>query len=525
MNFWREKRKRIYFIVIAVFICFIGQYFLFKYGVISPLVKGIELSISKGNYIQNIDEYVIKLGDSIKISSGKYIIIPPYASDPKIEYKASHNDILDVKGDTITGVKEGYSAIMITKDGRAIRKATIRVVKPKVESLDVAIGDLKYVGDSSPIDVSVDVDFDFHDKEKYTYEVSNEDVLKIEDNTLKAIGVGKSKLYIRSGDKVKEYNFNIQAKVSEIYVNDSINIRIDEEKNIDAKVETSPKNLKHPKITYELVGFKMPIARAISLSTSDGTIKGIREGTEKIKVTCGGKSKIITVNVLKESVESKQVQNLDATSTIVGDNLEITLKWDYLEDIEDYEVYLKNNSLGDKDFSLSKSVKINKEELGKDKKIKTKITVNLKDIQDPNIDIYVVGKSEGKYTQKSNIINISESYKNPDKIDNYQVENLSAHVNEDNSIDISWDKLNEFDCTYSIYIRNNITSPGGGFELYQYGISDNNIKIPINEGEEINLDVYVVAKTGDASSQNSKVLSIIKSKPEVKPETKPEEGL
>lgn len=525
MKFWREKGNRIYFVIIAVFICFIGQYFLFKYGVISPLVKGIELSISKGNYIQNIDEYVIKLGDSIEVNSGKYIIIPPYASDPKIEYKASHNDILDVKGDTITGVKEGYSAIMITKDGRAIRKATIRVVKPKVESLDVVINDLKYVGDSSTIDVNVAVDFDFHDKEKYTCEVSNEDVLKVENNTLKAIGVGSSKLYIKSGDKVKEYSFNIQAKVSEIYTDDSINIRINEEKNIDARIETSPKNLEHPKITYELVGFKMPIARAISLSTSDGTIKGIREGTEKIKITCGGKSKIITVNVLKESVESKKVQNLDATSAIVGDNLEITLTWDYLEDIEDYEVYLKNNSIGDKDFNLFKSIKVNKEQLGKDEKVRTTITIILKDVQDPSIDLYVVGKSEGKYTQKSNIVKVSESYKNPDKIENYQVENLDGHVNEDNSIDISWDKLSKFDCTYSVYIRNNLTSPGGGFELYQYGISDNKIKIPMNKDEEINLDVYVVANSSEGSSKNSKIINMVKSKPDVKPETEPEEGL
>ena len=157
MNFWREKKNRIYFIVIAVFITLIGQYFLFKYGKISPLVKGVELRISKGNYIQNIDEYVIKLGNSIKVNSGDYIIIPPYASKPKIGYKASNNDVLSIKGNTITGIKEGYSALMTTKDGRIIRKTTIRVVDPKVEKLDVDIGELKYVGDSTSIDVNIDV--------------------------------------------------------------------------------------------------------------------------------------------------------------------------------------------------------------------------------------------------------------------------------------------------------------------------------------------------------------------------------
>jgi hypothetical protein len=525
MNFWREKKNRIYLIMIVVFIVSIGQYFLFKYGIISPLVKGVELKISKGNYIQNIDEYVIKLGDSIKVNSGDYLVIPPYASKPKIGYKASHNDVISIKGNEITGIKEGYSAFMITKDGRAIRKTTIRVVEPKVERLDVEIGDIKYVGDSTPIDVSVDVDFDFNEKEKYTYEISNKDVLKVENNTLKAIGVGNSKLYIKSGDKVKEYSFNIQAKVSNIYTNNNINIRINEEKKIDVNVETSPKNLKHPKIKYELLGFKLPIERAITIPTSNGTIIGLREGSEKIKVTCGDKSKIITVNVLKENVESKKIQNLEATSNIVGDNLEINLTWDYLEDISEYEIYLRNNSSGEVDFNLFKSIKIDKDDLGESKKIKYTISIKLKDIQDPSIDLYVIGKSDGKYTQKSNTIKIREKYKNPDKIENYKVENLKGNINEDNSISISWDKLDKFDCTYSVYIRNNKTSPGGGFTLYQHGISENNIIIPSNEDEDIDLDIYVVANSLQGNSQNSNILKVLKVKPETKPEDKPEENL
>ena len=516
MNFWREKKNRIYFIVIAVFITLIGQYFLFKYGKISPLVKGVELRISKGNYIQNIDEYVIKLGNSIKVNSGDYIIIPPYASKPKIGYKASNNDILSIKGNTITGIKEGYSALMITKDGRIIRKTTIRVVNPKVEKLDVDIGELKYVGDSTSIDVNIDVDFDFKEKEKYTYEISNKDVLKIENNTLKAIGVGTSKLYIKSGDKVKEYKFNIQAKVSNIYVNNNINIRINEEKKIDVNVETSPRNLKHPNVKYELLGFKLPISRSITIPTSDGTILGLREGTEKIKVTCGNKSKIITINVLKE--ETKEIKNLQSYSNIVGDNLEITLTWDYLKDISEYEVYLKNNSNGDNDFNLFKSIKIDKDELTESKKVKTTITINLKDIQDPSIDLYVIGKSNGKYTQKSKVVKIREKYTNLDKIENYKVENLTGSINKDNSISISWDKLDKFDCTYSVYIRNNKTSKDGGFTLYQYGISDNKIIIHLNEGEDVDLDIYVVANSLQGSSQNSDIFNLSNIKQEIKPE-------
>lgn len=514
MNFWREKKNKIYFYSIIIATIFTGQYFLFKYGMISPLVKGVELRITQGDYIQNIDEYVIKLGNSIKVNSGEYIVIPPYASKPSIGYKASDSDILSIKGDTITGIKEGYSAIMITNDNRAIRKATIRVVNPKVENLDVSIKDLKYVGDSSPIDVNVDVDFKFNEKEKYTYDISNKNVLKVENNKLKAIGVGNSTIKIKAGDKSKEYKFNIQAKVSDLYSNNNINLHINEEKSLGVKVETSPKNLEHPKINYEIVGFKLPIATAIEVS-SDGIVTGLREGSEKVKVTCGGISKIITVNVLKEKTESKKIKNLEASSIIVGDNLEINLSWDYLDDIQEYEVYLRNNSKGEKDFGLFKSIKIDKEELDKNKKVTTTISINLKDIQNPDIDLYIVGKSNGVYTQKSDTINIKKEYPNSENIQNHQVKNLSGSISDDGNIKLSWDKLDNFYCTYSVYVRNNITSPNGGFELYQYGISENNISIPINLSEDINIDIYVVANSSQGSSKSSEILNLERKKTEV----------
>ncbi|GIM33821.1 hypothetical protein [Paraclostridium bifermentans] len=517
MNFWREKKNRFYFCSIVIIAILIGQYFLFKYGIVSPLVKGVELRITKGEYIQNIDEYVIKLGDSIKVNSGEYIVIPPYASKPNIGYKASDSDVLSIKGDTITGIKEGYSAIMIMKDSRAIRKATIRVVNPKVENLDVSINQLKYVGDTSPIDVNVDVDFKFNDKEQYTYEISDKKVLKIENNKVKAIGVGSSTLKIKAGDKTKEYKFNIQAKVSNLYSNNNINVHINEEKSLGVKVETHPKNLEHPKVNYEIVGFKFPIATAIEVS-SDGIVTGIREGSEKVKVTCGGKSKIITVNVLKENTESKKIKNLEASSIINGDNLEINLSWDYLDDVPEYEIYLKNNSKGEKDFSLIKSIKVEKGELDKNKKVKASISIDLKGIEKPDIDLYVVGKSDGVYTQRSDTINIKKEHPSAENIQDYKVENLEGTISDDGNINLSWDKLENFDCTYSIYVRNNITSPNGGFELYQHGVSENNITIPVNLLEDINMDVYVVANSSQGSSKSSDVLNLEKKKTEIEVE-------
>ena len=58
MRFWRSKKSILYFFIILIPMIVAIQYFLFKYGLISPLIKGVEFNIAKGNYIQNIDEYI-----------------------------------------------------------------------------------------------------------------------------------------------------------------------------------------------------------------------------------------------------------------------------------------------------------------------------------------------------------------------------------------------------------------------------------------------------------------------------------
>lgn len=506
MNFWREK-KRIYYFIALIPILLIIQYFLFKCGAISPLVKGVELNIVKGNYIQNIDEYVIRLGETVEVDSGNYIMIPPYAANPQMGYKASEEKILEVSGNKITGIKEGYSALMITKNNRSIKKSTVRVVDPKVESLTVNMSNpIKYVGDSCDIEVNVSVNFDFNEEQKYTYEITNEDVLQIEGGELKAIGVGSSELIIKSGDQKKVYEFNnIQAKVESINVEDSINIEVNESKNLNVTVNTSPKNLKHPNVKYELVGLKLPIAKVVDVS-NDGTITGVREGSGKIKITCGDKVKTITVNVTKESIKNKEIQNLDVKSRIIDGKLEIIASWDYLENVFDYELYLRNNSIGEEEFKLYKEIKIDKGN-SDIKRIKETIIIDLKDIQDPSIDLYVVGKTEEGYTKRSNIAKVRQEYKNPNNIKDTKVENLNGVMNEDNSITISWDKIPNIDCTYSVYIKNNGLSPDGGYELYEYGITENNFTIP-SLGELVDVEIYVLGNNTQGDSASSNIISI-----------------
>ena len=507
MSFWRNKKSILYFFIILIPMIVATQYFLFKYGLISPLIKGVEFNIAKGNYIQNIDEYIIKKGDTVEVDIGSYVMIPNYAKSPNINYKASDKNILAINGNKITGINEGYSALFITKNDRSIKKATIRVVNPIVQSLNVNLSDtLKYVGDTSDIEVDVSVNFDFNDKEKYIYEISNTDVIKIEDNKVKAIGVGSSDLIIKSGDQKQICKFNnIQAKVSSISTDKSIDIEVNESKKLNIKVTTSPKNLKHPTIRYEYIGRKIPISKVVDIS-KDGTITGIREGTGKIKVICGNKSTEITVNVKKESIKNKEIENLDVYYNTIDGNMEIISIWDYIENISEYEIYIRNNSLGESEFSLYKSINVDKNSLV-DNKIKDIINIDLKDIQHPSIDLYIVGKSEGKYSKKSEIAEIRHTYQNPNNIINTTVKNLAWKIDENNNINISWDKIDNIDCTYNIYIKNNKIQQSEAYVLYQHGIIDNSFTIN-SLGDIIDVDIYVDASNAQGHSEKSNIVNI-----------------
>ena len=48
-------------IIIIIPILLIAQYYLFKFGAITPMVKGIEIEMEDGDYVKDIDKFVILL--------------------------------------------------------------------------------------------------------------------------------------------------------------------------------------------------------------------------------------------------------------------------------------------------------------------------------------------------------------------------------------------------------------------------------------------------------------------------------
>ena len=180
-------------VIIIIPILLISQYYLFKFGVITPMVKGIEIEMEDGDYVKDIDKFVMKLNDTVTLSTGEYVIIPSYAKNPNIYFKVLDNsNILSINGNEVIANQEGTASIGVMKNSRILKKINIKVVNPKVESLTATLdNDIKYVGESAKINSEVQVDYDkFKEKQLVTYESSDENILKIEGNVVEAVGEG-----------------------------------------------------------------------------------------------------------------------------------------------------------------------------------------------------------------------------------------------------------------------------------------------------------------------------------------------
>ncbi|MDC9367326.1 Ig-like domain-containing protein, partial [Clostridioides difficile] len=168
--------------------------------------------------------------------------------------------------------------------------------------------------DEAEISSSVEVDYkEFNNSYNVTYESSNENVLQVINNKIKAVGVGKATIYAKSKDKVEARRYNIVAKLKGIEINNSFDIAVGEAIKLKPKIITAPKNLTPPRISYKFSQSKLPVERAVTFE-EDGTIVGIRQGSEKITISCGeGENKrieVVTINVKEGTLENSMVRNL-----------------------------------------------------------------------------------------------------------------------------------------------------------------------------------------------------------------------
>ena len=333
-----NKREKIVLMSILLPLLFVTQYYIFKFGIISPMIKGVNIKIIQGEYIQDIDKYVVKLGDEVTLSAGDYIKVPKYAKDPKIKFsildnsktiKLEDNSQKEENTVILKALKTGYTSVAVMKNTRVLQKATILVVDPDIEDLNVSLdGDLRYVGDEAELSSYVQVDYkEFNNTYKVTYESSDENILKIKDNKVSAVGVGKATIYAKSKDKVEAIRLNIVARVKEIQVDSSFDISVGQAIKLNPKIITYPRNLKPPTISYKFSQSKLPIERAVTFD-EDGTIVGIRSGSEKITISCGeGENKrieVVTINVKEGNLENSTIRNLLSDYIIEDNKLKIS---------------------------------------------------------------------------------------------------------------------------------------------------------------------------------------------------------
>ncbi|MDR0879785.1 MAG: hypothetical protein LBN09_03670 [Clostridioides sp.] len=510
MKIWEFKKDRkniIITLALVIPILFVAQFYLFKFGIVKPMIKGVELNIVKGDYIKDLDKYIIKLDDKVQLSTGKYIKIPSYAKDPDIRFNVlDNNGTIKIEGDELISLKEGYSSVGVMKNSRVLKKATIRVVDPKVNSLEINVtDDLKYVGDKSKIESIVDLDY-YKFKTGYKPEIKSgdEDVIQIKGNQILAVGVGNTTITAEIQGKSVEKEFNIKAKVSEIKIPSNINIEIDQVYNLNPSITTEPSGLKHPEIIYSLVDYRLPDERIIKLN-KNGKVTGVSEGKEDVRINCGNKSKIVTIGVVKESTANKRIKNLLYYKDIANNIMTVNLSWNRITNIKIYDIYMKNNLSASEKFEkiVTKTVDASDD---KDSKVKYKFELPLIEGK-ADIDVYVVGRDDIAQTKPSQVINISvgeaESSVN---IEDMAVEELSASLGADGRIMCSWGALSLRGCTYSVYVRDNAEGEGS-FTLYKNGLYDNSysFKAP---SENVDLSVYVVATQNGNDSKASQVVNV-----------------
>ncbi|RDY26926.1 hypothetical protein CHL78_011360 [Romboutsia weinsteinii] len=505
------KNKNIIALIISIPILIIAQFYLFKVGAISPLVKGVDIKVSSGDYVKDIDKYVLKLDEPVALSMGDFVTMPSYAKDPDLQFNIlDDSGILKIENNNqLVGVKEGYSSIGVMKGSRVLKQVAVRVIDPSVESLIVSVDrELKYVDDATTISSIVKEDYTkFKEKSQVTYESSNDEVLRIEDNIVTAVGVGKASIIAKSKDKEEELSFNIEARIDSIEISDVIEVELKQSKKLRPNIITSPKNLAHPKVKYNYLDKKEPIERAVDLD-KDGTVVGIRLGEDRIKITCGNKEKIVTIKVVENSITSQGIENINADFEIIDNIMRINISWDYIEGINDYNIFLRNNSLDEKQFKKYLEVKVNPNELNGKARVETIIELDITGIEYPDISLYVEGITKFGPTKRSNLVHLKREPEAPpeDEGENTPLV-LSGGIDSENKvINLSWNQVGNENTTYSVYIKDK--EKGETIStVYKQGIKETQITIPI-DGDSVDMEIHIIAEGEGTTLEMSNTLPL-----------------
>ena len=509
-----HKKKQLGIIAVIPLLLF-GIFYGLKYGYISPMVKGIDIRIIGGTFITNVNKYVIKQGDTVSISPGEYIMVPDFAKKPSLKFAVLDNkSVISIKGDKLTANKVGYASIGVLNKNRVLRKATIMVVNPKITKMQVSLDKpLKYYGDKSKINANIDID-DFKKLErgyKLKYASTNDKVLRVENNTVEAVGVGEAKLISRYDRKETQTTIKIEPRVYKLELDDIYNVEQATSQNLNARIATLPINMK-TKVSYRVLDSdKYDTNKKVAFGESGletsygieiddkGNVRANRLGTYLIEAKSGNMLDKALVSVGPTKFENLEPKSFQYRYEIRNGKLNIELGWDHNQRINSYDIYVRDKIKGE-DYSLYTRTRVDNAKIPYGNRLSELLRFDIGSGSDFDYDIYIVGNNYmGEKTKNSKILHISNSI--GDSFQNKAVKNLEAVTDRENStVRLKWTPIDSAKYSYRVYYVDK-SRKGGNHILMAKNIQKNSSTLKIDRSK-INYDFYIIAvnEAGQVSS-------------------------
>lgn len=509
------KKKRL-ITIMAIPLLLGTLYSGLKYGFINPMLKGLDVHILGGTFITNINKYVIKVGDKVVLSSGNYVVVPAFSKKPNLKFAIlEDNGVLSIKGNNVIAEKEGVSSVGILNKNRVLKKVTIMVVNPKINNMDIKLSNpIKYYGDIAKIESTVNID-NFKKLEKgykLNYSTTNPKILKIDGDTVEAVGIGAVKLISRYDRKEIQTSFSVLPRVDSISIKKQYELEEGQSVDIDPKIKTSPKH-SHTDVKYRVLdksNYKkinenlfdenkvkrfgdsgLEESKGIDINNK-GEIKAYRKGNYLVEVSSGDIKKRTIVKVKKRTFKNIEIKNLQYMFNRNKSLLDVELGWDYNDRVDRYRVYVKPK---DGEFSLFTSFLTEKNNIINGNRISEIIKLDIDKNKDYDYQIYVVGFNGEEETKRSNIIRI-----NKDSTTDFQkkkVKQMKYKADRENStIAFLWIPIEGAkNCTYRIYSKD-LDYRNSKYKLVAKNIKNTSAIIKIREND-INNNYYIVAINSD----------------------------
>ena len=239
----------------------------------------------------------IGIGESKKID----VEVTPVSARPNLTWTSNDESIATVKNGMVRGIKEGETVVEIKEKGGRATRVSVKVKNVEIQEIryNNAINQI-HEGESKNLNI-IYVPSNATKKD-LIWESSDESVISVEKGKIKGIKEGRAVITART-EEGKEVSTEIEVikrneKVLPTGIKLDINkAKINKEESIKINATLIPNNAENKSLTWTSSDNNIA-------TVNNGTIRGIKEGTTKIKVkTTNGIEKEIEVEVQEKTQE------------------------------------------------------------------------------------------------------------------------------------------------------------------------------------------------------------------------------